>query len=169
MLFFWFFKNCELIRDSSLWCSNFIPSVHDSIIIIGSRSVTYTFGSRFNYEHWVRVSIKNLNFRFLGQVFQYCLLGLKVCRLRFASFGFRAHVLKLVFYSFIFCFLFSSYLVPFMFFIPRSYFVMCTWLKSCTKLQQKKKKKKKHEKRKEKKTLQKRNRKQKKKKISLSF
>ena len=142
MLFFWFFKNCELIRDSSLWHSNFIFLVRDSIIITGSRCYTYTFGSRFNYEHWVRVSIKNLNFRFLGQVFQYCLLGLKVCRLRFASFGFRAHVLKLVFYSFIFCFLFSSYLVPFMFFIPRSYFVMCTWLKSCTKLQQKKKKKK---------------------------
>jgi hypothetical protein len=28
---YWFFK------DSSLWCSNFISSVHDSIIIIGSR------------------------------------------------------------------------------------------------------------------------------------
>ena len=77
--FFWFFKNCELIKDSFLWLSNFIPSVHDSIIIIGSRSVTYTFGSRFIYKYWVRVSIKNLNFSFLGQVFQYYLLGLKAC------------------------------------------------------------------------------------------
>ena len=41
LLFFWFFKNCELIRDSSLWRSNFIPLVHDSIIIIGSRCYLY--------------------------------------------------------------------------------------------------------------------------------
>ena len=85
MLFFWFFKNCELIRDSSLWRSNFILLVRDSIIIIGSRCYTYTFGSHFDYKHWVRVSIKNLNFSFLGQLFQYCLLGLKMCRLRFTS------------------------------------------------------------------------------------
>ena len=44
LLFFRFFKNCELIRDSFLWHSNFIPLVRDSIVIIGSRSV-YTFGS----------------------------------------------------------------------------------------------------------------------------
>ena len=71
MLFFWFFKNCELIRDSFLWRSNFIPLVRDSIIIIGSRCYTYTFSLRFDYKRWVRVSIKNLNFSFLGQVFQY--------------------------------------------------------------------------------------------------
>ena len=65
------FKNCELIRDSSLWRSNFIPLVHDSIIIIGSKSVTYTFGSRFACKRWVRVFYQNLNFSFLGQVFQY--------------------------------------------------------------------------------------------------
>ena len=76
---------------------------------------------------------QNLNFSFLRQVFQYCLLDLKACRLRFASFGIRAQVLKFVFYPFIFCFLLSSYLVPFVFFIPRSYFVTCTRLKSCTK------------------------------------
>ena len=58
MLFFWFFKNCELIRNSSLWRSNFIPSVCDSIVIIGSRSVTYIFGSRFTYKRWVRVLSK---------------------------------------------------------------------------------------------------------------
>ena len=87
MLFFWFFKNCELIRDSSLWRSNFIPLVHDSIIIIGSRSVTYTFGSRFTYKRWVKVLSKNLNFSFLGQVFQYWLLGFKACQLRFASYS----------------------------------------------------------------------------------
>ena len=63
----------------------------------------YTFGLWFNYNHWVEVcyfvplvhvsfidveseiSIKNLNFSFLGQVFQYCLLGFKVYRLRFTS------------------------------------------------------------------------------------
>ena len=105
MLFFWFFKNCELIRDSSLWRSNFILLVRDSIIIIGSRCYTYTFCSRFDYKRWVRVSIKNLNFSFLGQLFQYCLLGLKTCRLRFASFGIRAQVLKLVFYPFYLLFL----------------------------------------------------------------
>ena len=32
MLFFWLFKNCEFIRDSSLWRSNFIPLVRVSII-----------------------------------------------------------------------------------------------------------------------------------------
>ena len=85
LLFFWFFKNYELIRDYSLWRSNFIPLVRDSIIITRSRCYTYTFSSRFDYNHWVRVSIKNLNFSFLEQVFQYCLLDLKVCRLRFAS------------------------------------------------------------------------------------
>ena len=100
MLFFWFFKNCDLIRDSSLWRSNFILLVHDSIIITGSRCYTYTFGSHFNYKHWVKVFIKNLNFSFFGQLFQYYLLGLKMCRLRFASFGIRAQVLKSVFYPF---------------------------------------------------------------------
>ena len=142
MLFFWFFKNCELIRDYSLWRLNFIPLIHDSIIIIGSRFVTYTFGSLFNYKRWVRISIKNLNFSFLGQVFEYCLLDFNACRLRFISFGIRAQVLKSIFHPFIFCFLLSSYLLPFMFFILRSYFVRCTRLKSWTKLQKKKKNKK---------------------------
>ena len=94
---------------------------------------------------------QNLNFSFLGQLFQYCLLGLKACWLRFASFGIRAQVLKSVFYPFIFCFLLSSYLVPFVFFIPRSYFVTCTRLKSCTKLQKKKKNVEKKKKKKKKK------------------
>ena len=49
----------------------FIPVVHDFIIIIGSRSITYTFGSCFDYKHWVKVFYQNLNFNFLGQVFQY--------------------------------------------------------------------------------------------------
>ena len=78
--FFWFFKNCELIRDSSSWCLNCIPSIHDLVIIIGLRFVTYTFGSRSIYKRcWVGASIKNLNFNFFRQVFQYYLLGLKVC------------------------------------------------------------------------------------------
>ena len=51
---FGFSRNCKLIKDSSLWHSNFIL-----IIIIGSRSVTYTFGSRFTYKHWVRVLSKS--------------------------------------------------------------------------------------------------------------
>ena len=85
LLFFWFFKNCELIRDSFLWRSNFIHLVCDSIIITRSRCYNYTFSSRFKYKRWIMVSIKNLNFSFLRQVFQYCLLGLKACRLRFAS------------------------------------------------------------------------------------
>ena len=59
---------------------------------------------------------QNLNFSFLGKIFQYYLLGLKACRLRFASFGIRAQVLKSVIYPFIFCFLLSSFLVPFVFF-----------------------------------------------------
>ena len=66
LLFFWFFKNCKLIRDSSSWRSNLIPSVRDSIVIIGSRSVTYTFGSRFTYERWVRVLSKICILAFLG-------------------------------------------------------------------------------------------------------
>ena len=65
--FSWFFKNCELIKDSFLWCSNFIPSVRDSVIIIGSRSVTYTFDSHFIYKLWVKVSIKIWILAFLGK------------------------------------------------------------------------------------------------------
>ena len=38
------------------------------------------------FKHWVKVSIKNMSFSFLGQIFQYYLLGLKACQLRFASF-----------------------------------------------------------------------------------
>ena len=79
----------------------FIPLVHDSIIIIGSRSV-YTFGSRFTYKRWVRVLSKIKILAFLGKysnifvgsqsvsievriIFLYCLLGLKACLLGFAS------------------------------------------------------------------------------------
>ena len=99
MLFFWFFKNCELIKDSSLWSSNFIPLVHDSIIIIGSRFVTYTFGLCFTCKHWVRVFYQNLNFSFLGQVFQYfCWVSKRV----YWSLHHLVseHRLKLVFYPF---------------------------------------------------------------------
>ena len=85
LLYFWFFRNCKLIGDSSLWRSNFIPLVRDLVIIIGSRCYTYTFGSRFDYKCWVKVLYQNLNFSFLGQLFRYCLLGHKACRLRFAS------------------------------------------------------------------------------------
>ena len=53
------FKNCELIRNSSIWHSNFIPSVRDSVLIIGLGPVTYTFGLRFNYKHWVRFLSKS--------------------------------------------------------------------------------------------------------------
>ena len=133
LLFFWFFKNYEFIRDSSLWRSNFITLVRDSIIIIGSRCYIYTFGSRFEYKRWVRVSIKNLNFSFLGQVFQYFCWVSKACRLRFASFGIRAQVLKSVFYPFIFCFLLSSYLVPFVFVVPVGVYAIKSNLLACYK------------------------------------
>ena len=39
-------------------------------------------------------SIKNLYFSFLGQLFQYCLLGLKSCQLRFASLNYTNHSLQ---------------------------------------------------------------------------
>jgi len=66
-------------------CS-FIPSILDSIIIIGSGFYYFIPSVRVSFIN-VRsgFSIKNLNFSFLGQIFQYCLLGLKACRLRFAS------------------------------------------------------------------------------------
>ena len=67
--FFCFFKNCELIKDSSLWHSNFTPSVCDLVIIIRSRSVTDTFDLRFNYKCWVRVSIKIWILAFLGKYY----------------------------------------------------------------------------------------------------
>ena len=48
-------------------------------------------------------SIKNLNFSFLRQVFQYCLLGLNACRLRFASHIFL--YLVVILFWLCFCFL----------------------------------------------------------------
>ena len=45
----------------------FIPLVHDSVIITGLRSVTYTFGSRFTYKRWVRVLSKIWILAFLGK------------------------------------------------------------------------------------------------------
>jgi hypothetical protein len=49
-------RTVELIKNSSLWRSNFIPSVHDSFIIIG-------LGFYF-FIHLVRVSIINVGSRF---------------------------------------------------------------------------------------------------------
>ena len=97
--FFWFFKNCELIRDSSLWHSKFIPSLRDLVIIIGSKSVTYTFGPCFIYKCWVRISNKkNLNFSFLRQVFQYYLLCLiEVCIIQHQSQVLKSGLLSLYF------------------------------------------------------------------------
>ena len=127
-------------QDSSLWRSNFIPLVYNSIIIIGSRSVTYIFGSRFAYKRWVRIFYQNLNFSFLGQIFQYfCwvskrvdwdsqhipifLLGLKACLLRFTSFGIRAQVLKSVFY--LFYLLFPVIILSYSFCVLYSLFLFC--------------------------------------------
>jgi hypothetical protein len=60
-------RTCELINDSSLWCSNFIPSVRVSIIIIGSGFVTFIFLVRVSFINvGSGFSIKNLNFSFLG-------------------------------------------------------------------------------------------------------
>ena len=67
--FSWFLQNCELIKDSSLWCSNFIPSVRDSVIIIELEFVTYTFALYFNYKYWIWVSIKIWILAFLGKYF----------------------------------------------------------------------------------------------------
>jgi hypothetical protein len=65
------------MKDSSLWHSNFIPSVHDSIRIIGSRFVTLYLWFVFYFINvGLGFAIKNLNFSFLGSVFQYHLLGL---------------------------------------------------------------------------------------------
>ena len=144
----------------------FIPLLRDSIIIIRSRSV-YTFGSRFTYKRWVRVFYQNLNFSFLGQVFQYfcwvskCvdwgsqhipifLLGLKACLLRFTSFGIRAQVLKSVFYPFYL--LFPFIILSCSFCVLYSLFLFCDALGQNRASSSKKKKR-----------LQKRNRKQKKK------
>jgi hypothetical protein len=78
-------RTAELIKDSSLWRSNFIPSVHDSFIIIGS-------GSYF-FIPLVRVSIINVGSRSsIKSEFQLSwvyipilLLGLNDISLRFAS------------------------------------------------------------------------------------
>jgi hypothetical protein len=71
--------------SSSLWRSNFIPSVHDSFIIIGSGSVIFILSICVSFINvGLGCSIKTL-ISFLGQVIQYCLLGLKVCLLRIAS------------------------------------------------------------------------------------
>jgi hypothetical protein len=66
-------RTCELIKDSSLWRSNFILSVHDSIIIIGPRFCYFlplvrvlfiNVGSRFaiksEFFSWVYIPISLL-------------------------------------------------------------------------------------------------------------
>jgi len=50
--------------DSSLWRSNFIPSVPNSIIIIGSEFVNLYL--RFTYKRWVGVFYQKSEFNFLG-------------------------------------------------------------------------------------------------------
>ena len=124
MLFFWFFKNCELIRDSSLQCSNFIPLVRDSIIITGSRCSTYTFGSRFSYKRWIRVSIKILNFSFLGQVFQYfCWVSKRV------DWGSHQipYLLRFKKISFLSLLSFVSYYHPILFLLCFLFFILILW------------------------------------------
>ena len=101
---------------------------------------------------------QNLNFSFLGQVFQYYLLGLKACQLRFASFGIKAQVLKLG--------LLSLYLWFPVIILSCSFYVLYSLLLFCdvhlVKIVHQAPKKKKKKKR-----LQKRNRKQKKKKNNI--
>ena len=59
---------CELIKDSSLWHSNFIPSVHDSIIIIGSGFVIFIPSIRVSFiSIGLGCSIKILILAFLGK------------------------------------------------------------------------------------------------------
>ena len=86
---------------------------------------------------------QNLSFSFLGKIFQYYLLGLKACWLRFASFGIRAQVLKSIFLSLYLLFL--VIILSCSFGVLYSLFLFCT----CTKLTKVKKRKKKEKKRKE--------------------
>ena len=120
LLFFWFFKNCELIRDSSLWRSNFILLVHDSIIIIGSRSVTYTFDLRFTYKRWVRVFYQNMNFSFLGKYLNIFVgsqsVSIEVRIIWYQSTGSKISFLSLL--SFV------SYYHPILFFLCSLFFVL---------------------------------------------
>jgi hypothetical protein len=50
---------------------------------LGRVLLLYTFSSRFIYKSWVQVFYQK--FEVLGKIFQYCLLGLKACRLKFTS------------------------------------------------------------------------------------
>ena len=139
--FSWFFKNCELIKDSSLWRSNFILSVCDSVIIIRSGFVTYTFGSRFIYNRWVRVSIEIWILAFLGK-YSNIICWISKCVDWDSIIWYQGKGSKIRFIiPLFFHFLLSSYLVPFIFIIPCSCFVTCTKLKSCTKFKKKKWKK----------------------------
>ena len=47
------------------------------MVLMVSVDLVYTFDSRFIYKLWVGVFYQNSDFSFLGQVFQYYLLGLK--------------------------------------------------------------------------------------------
>jgi len=59
-------------------------------------------------------------------------VSIEVCIIWYQSIG-----SKISFTIFIFCFLLSSYLVPFVFFIVCSYFVTCTKSKLCSKFPKK--------------------------------
>ena len=141
MLFFWFFKNYELIRDSSLWRSNFIPLVHDFIIIIGSRSVTYTFSSRFTYKRWVRVLSKIWILAFLGKYSNIFVgsqsVSIEGCIIWYQSTGFKICFLSLL--SFVSCY------HPILFLLCSLFFVLILWHalgQNCAPSFKKKKKKK---------------------------
>ena len=81
-------------RKDYIWtktlCLNLLTKKYRIMVLMVSVDLVYTFDSRFIYKLWVGVFYQNSDFSFLGQVFQYCLLGLKVCLLRIASFGIRA-------------------------------------------------------------------------------
>ena len=83
---------------------------------------------------------QNLNFSFLGQVFQYYLLGLKVCRLRFASFGIKAQVLKSGLLSLYLLFLVVILSCSFCIRYSLLFFCDVHEVKSCTKFKKKVKK-----------------------------
>jgi hypothetical protein len=87
-------RTCELIKDSSLWLSNLIPLVRDSIIIIVGvcyfiLSVHVSF-----INVGLRFSIKNLNFSFLGANIPILFVGSQSVSVEVHIIWYQSQVLK---------------------------------------------------------------------------
>ena len=116
---------------------NFIPSGHDSIVIIGLRSVTYTFGLRFTYKQRLRFYKKSV-FLFSWAITPILFVGsqsvlIEVCIIWYHSTGSKISFLSLyllfhvIILSCSFCVFYSSF-----------FFFRRTRLKSCTKVKKNK-------------------------------